>query len=289
MSTSIWTCNFDPNIYTGPVYQSTLPPSGQTYEEGGVIFPVYQTNLQGIGLIIGVSSYQASGWFSQYPEGAGLSTTWTSGGSILNSAAAVGWTFGAAASFAFVKTGPISGGTVNLPAVIGQAGMDSRPITAPSNLAPILLTGNPVFSVESCATPSKTVNLGAHVTSELNGTGSFTGATNFTIDLNDCSSGLGQYGPAIQYQIDPNTEVADSTNSVIALDGTSTATGVGVQLLDGNGSALPLGKPITYTGGYNAASGGSYSIPLQARYYQTAAKLGAGRANTVVTFTMTYL
>ncbi|WP_322061195.1 fimbrial protein [Paraburkholderia sp. J63] len=94
-------------------------------------------------------------------------------------------------------------------------------------------------------------------------------AASFTIDLNDCPAGLGQYGLAIQYEIDANTTILDSTNAVVALDGTSSATGVGIQLLDGNGNPFPLGQVVALNG-YNPATGGSHTVPLRARYYQTA-------------------
>ncbi|RDI99212.1 type 1 fimbrial protein [Dyella solisilvae] len=126
--------------------------------------------------------------------------------------------------------------------------------------------------------------MGTHMNSEMTGPDTFTSATGFSISLNDCPAGM----DSIQYQIDPVTSVVNSANSVVALDGSSTATGVGIQLLDNKGTAaLPLSTPITFHG-YNQNVGGNYSIPLKARYYQTGDRVGAGKANTSVTFTMAY-
>jgi major type 1 subunit fimbrin (pilin) len=92
----------------------------------------------------------------------------------------------------------------------------------------------------------------------------------------------------IEYRIDPVTTVLDSAQSVVALDGSSSASGTGVQLLDSTGThAFPLGQSVRFND-YNPATGGSYGIPLQARYYQTGASIGVGTANTSMTFTMTY-
>ena len=41
-------------------------------------------------------------------------------------------------------------------------------------------------------------------------------------------------------------------------------------------------------GSYVTSTGGSYTIPLTAAYYQTGTAVTAGTANGVLTFTMTY-
>jgi major type 1 subunit fimbrin (pilin) len=93
---------------------------------------------------------------------------------------------------------------------------------------------------------------------------------------------------SITYRIDPVTAVVNAAKSVVALDASSSATGVGVQLLDGTGTQpFPLQTWTTFTG-YDAATGGDYTIPLNARYYQTAATVTTGMANSSMTFTMQY-
>ena len=69
--------------------------------------------------------------------------------------------------------------------------------------------------------------------------------------------------------------------------GAPAATGVGVQVATSNGTPVPLAT--------NRASGltlrtteGSYSIPLRARYLQTANTVTPGPANASATFTIIY-
>lgn len=93
---------------------------------------------------------------------------------------------------------------------------------------------------------------------------------------------------SVQYYISPTTSIVNSANSVVALvGGTDAATGVGLQLLDGSGNPFPLNTAETMTS-YNGGTGGSYTIPMRARYYQTAATVTAGQANASMTLFMTY-
>lgn len=91
----------------------------------------------------------------------------------------------------------------------------------------------------------------------------------------------------IRYQIDALTNVLGGNGSVVALDGASTATGVGVQLLDGSDKPFELGSTVSLAG-FDGSTGGNYTIPLRARYYQTGSKVTSGTANTLMTFTMVY-
>jgi major type 1 subunit fimbrin (pilin) len=140
-----------------------------------------------------------------------------------------------------------------------------------------------VFAAQTYTTPDVLVPMGTHDTKELTGPGSVAPATRFTLGLSNCPAGLN----SIQYRIDPATSVTSSTQSVVALDGGSTAKGMGLQLLDNQGVVLPLKKFINFSD-YDKSTGGSYSIPLQARYYQTDSAVTAGSANTSVYVTMSY-
>lgn len=279
---NVWTCSETANVFVGPVYQSTLSSSGTTYSEGGLSYQVFNTNLPGVGLIMQIGSYLPSGGGLWYGQG-GLNTTgWQSYGAI-QFRSFIGLSFGAGMAFAFVKTGPITPGTVSLGA-IAQIGMSERPIANVRNVLPVTVTGNPVFTVLACTIPNITVNLGTHRTSEFTGQNTFTSSVNFDLALNNCPAGMN----TIRYQVDAVTPIVNAQSAVVALDASSTATGVGLQLLDGSGTPYPLGTAKTF-GGYNSGTGGSYTIPLRARYYQTGATVGPGRANSVMTFTMTYL
>ena len=93
---------------------------------------------------------------------------------------------------------------------------------------------------------------------------------------------------AIHYQIDAVTPIVDNANAVVDLDGSSSAAGIGVQLLDGDGNPAILGTKRPFAG-YNGATGGNYTIPMRARYRQTGDTITPGSANSAVTFTMSYL
>ena len=138
-------------------------------------------------------------------------------------------------------------------------------------------------TVLSCVTPDVMVPMGTHSASELTGLNTFTSAASFNVSLNSCPAGMN----TVQYEIQPSTAVIDRSQSVVALDSSSTATGVGVQLLDGTGAVFPLSTRVTFSG-YNQSTGGSYTIPFQARCYQTADTVGPGRANTSMALVMTY-
>ncbi|AIF47300.1 hypothetical protein HY57_08450 [Dyella japonica A8] len=145
----------------------------------------------------------------------------------------------------------------------------------------------------ACTTPDVIVPLGSHAATEMGSMGSTTVAVNFHISMNNCPAGLGTgiggittVLPAIQYRIDAATTVANSAQSVVTLDSSSSATGVGVQLLDGNGAVMPLATYKTFSG-YDTTNGGSYIIPFKARYYRTG-NITPGSANTSMTFTMLY-
>ncbi len=177
-----------------------------------------------------------------------------------------------------IVTGPVSSGVVD-GSIYGTVTLDSLLVTR------INISGFKVTAL-ACTTPDVTVALGTHPQSEMSGLNTYTSSTSFNVSLNNCPAGMN----TVQYRIDPVTSVLNSGQSVVALDnssGTSSATGVGVQLLDGNGAVFPLSTYKTFAS-YDKTNGGSYAIPFKARYYQTAARVTPGAANTSMTFTMLY-
>jgi major type 1 subunit fimbrin (pilin) len=143
--------------------------------------------------------------------------------------------------------------------------------------------GTQVTGGTPCAAANVAVSLGTHAASEFTSAlGSTTAGIDFPIRLTNCPAGMNR----IAYQIDPTTAIVPNTgNTVVVLSSGSTATGVGVQLLDpATGAPLALMSQQTI-----AASGGTYTINLRARYYRTTtAPIGGGSANAAMTFTITY-
>ncbi|WP_370652252.1 fimbrial protein [Caballeronia sp. TF1N1] len=75
-------------------------------------------------------------------------------------------------------------------------------------------------------------------------------------------------------------------SNVAALSGSPSAGGVGIQLYDSTGAVFPLSVYKTLSN-FNSATGGTYNIPLTARYYRTGA-LTPGPANSTMTMTVLY-
>ncbi|ABF11119.1 Fimbrial protein (plasmid) [Cupriavidus metallidurans CH34] len=235
---------------------------------------VYATNVPGIGI-------KVLGKASNHPVPL-LPTVYQWSGSATGPFSGYWDSFG----YQLVVTGPVSPGTLSFASPVASMWL-STSTTALVDAAVVTnlqINGTTNIVARACTTPDVTVNLGNHLSSEFSGVGSKTSSTSFNIALNGCPSGLN----TIQYQIDPVTSIVSGTgNTVVALNSGSTANRVGVQLLDGNGNPLALSSPITFSG-YSSSTGGDYTIPLKARYYQIDTPVGPGSANTSMIFTMTY-
>lgn len=257
---------------------SVMGPNGSTYY-------VWNTNLPGVGVAIGVHPFVNScgwmGWMSQGAGNEGFGEGWT--GQACNGGGTV--TNGGQAQMALVKTGPITPGTfaggpmLEASVTISDGGGYRTPTDGRKTFS---LTST-IIKVAACTTPDVTVSMGSHKQSVFKGIGTTTPAVAFNLGVNACPAGLN----AIQYQFIPINAVLDAANGVLALSGDSTATGIGLQLKDGNGNALKYRTQYVLTN-YNRATGGSYTIPLRAAYYQTGQRVTPGSANTVLTFTMNY-
>lgn len=260
---------------------STFSGLTGTGGQGGASYNVYNTNIAGVGIAAVGSLYVSySGWSSWN----GFTNSW---GGPTYSPLSGSYTIGGQVSVALIKTsaqvvsgGQISGVVLQLaPNTSGgvQTGLaDSYAIT-PVAVVPL-----------SCTTPNVVVPLGAHLTSEMGTVGATTKAVGFNVQINNCPAGL----KTVYYGISPNTTVVNGTNGVVALDSTSTASGVGIQLLNGGGTPITLttgGVTWATLGAYSSATGGSYTVPMQARYYQTATTVMPGSANTTMTLYMNYM
>jgi major type 1 subunit fimbrin (pilin) len=281
-STTWYSCSVDGGTYTGISAMATTPSASvMQISDGGTTFNVFPTGVAGVGFAIGTRGFtNGCGWDDWSYMSPGISNSgWTDSSCNQNG----NITNGGQVQVALVKTGAITPGLIGFQMVAKAVSSISKIATTSSN--PYTFSTTPVaISVLACQTPDVTVALGAHGRSELTGPNTFTSATGFNISLNSCPGGMN----SIQYRIDPVTTVVNSAQSVVALNSGSAATGVGVQLLNSAGTAaFPLSSWQTFSG-YSTATGGSYSIPLKARYYQTASTVVPGTANTSMTFTMQY-
>ncbi len=245
---------------------------------------VFATNVQGIGI-------QVQGYGQAMPApGSAVNSL---GGS--NSYSPTG--VGSYLSFrlSIIVTGQAGVGTLSLPSLLA-GGYASA---SPTNLAQaypygqLMIAGTTRITLSACTTSNVTVPMGSYTrTAFSGGVGGTTPPVSFSISLT-CPAGWN----GVKYEIDTVTSVVSGTQAVVALNASSTATGVGVQVLDNNGSPLTAAEGFRNavalgstpgSAAYNKSAGGSYTIPLKARYYQTSAAIGPGSANSSLTFTMTY-
>ncbi|MEG0118094.1 MAG: fimbrial protein [Pseudomonas sp.] len=179
-------------------------------------------------------------------------------------------------SIQLVKTGPTSTGSLSTGTVAGLSLKNLYWMTA------IQIVNGGSFSTSGCTinTKSLTVPLGSVKRSEFSGVGSTTKTSIFNISV-DCSESTN-----VTMTLNATAD-SSSAPGVIAIDpsaGSTTASGVGIQLLRNNNSVV-IGSPF-YIG--RASVAGGNRIEMGARYYQTKSTITAGQANATATFTLTY-
>jgi len=287
-TSNYYSCTVSGSASTGMLFEPlSMTKSGMTVTgPTGVAYTVWNTNVPGIGIAIGIRSYvNGCGWQAWLDLGTPFAlfpSPWT--GWVCNTNGSI--TNGGQAQMALVKTGAITAGTVAGGVLFegGSAQSTTGTYTVATASRKSFSLSSTIINVAACTTPNVTVNMGSHMQSEFTGIGSTTRqAVAVNVAVNACPIGLN----SIQYQFIPVNAVLDATNGVLALSSGSTATGIGLQLKDSSGNALKYNTQYTLTS-YSSATGGSYTIPLTARYYQTAASVTPGSANAVLTFTMTY-
>ena len=124
------------------------------------------------------------------------------------------------------------------------------------------------------------INMGAVKIAEFSGVGSTVREKPIEIPL-DCDAKT-----KVNVTLD-GVRHSSGAAGVLALSPSASqvvATGVGLQLLYNN-KAVIFGTPIAAG---VASNDGAYTIPLVARYYQTANTITEGQANSTATFTMSY-
>jgi type 1 fimbria pilin len=139
-------------------------------------------------------------------------------------------------------------------------------------------------------TSPATVSLGNHRRTTFTGVGSTSPTTSFRISV-DCTGVLAAVHMTMS---DPSN--AANRSSTLPLTSTSTASGVGVQILRGSEDTLVrFGPDSAIAGNENqfklfdaTATTPTHTETFRARYVQTAATVEPGTANSVATMTMSY-
>lgn len=129
-----------------------------------------------------------------------------------------------------------------------------------------------------------TVNLGSVSSTAFGAAGDKASPTRFTINLGSCPTTL--TSASVKFD-----GVADSANNDLlqldaSADPTDDASGVGIEISDNTGTAIPL---FTASKEYPIdATTNSASMDFTARYVATAATVNAGAANATSQFTVNY-
>ncbi|MBM1020178.1 hypothetical protein DA103_11625 [Enterobacter cloacae] len=208
-----------------------------------------------------------------------------------------------------IKIGNITPGTIlgsNLPCMNESLGN----VNSPVSLLKACFSGTINVVSRTCTTPDVTVNMSKHDISVFRATGSTTEWVDASIKLTDCpvfygtaddgdknswsENGTISIGAVtankLGVTLTPNTSVLQSSNGVFALsESADSASGIGIQLAYGTSASQ---TPVTflqekrYT--MTLGSSGSVNIPLVARYIQTESRAQPGKANSAVTFLISY-
>ncbi|SCC68711.1 fimbrial protein [Kosakonia oryziphila] len=146
----------------------------------------------------------------------------------------------------------------------------------------INFTGN--ISDTACkvdtASANQTVNLGSVSANSFAAAGATASSTRFTINLTDCPAAVTSASTRF------DGPLASGNSNLLALSSGQTTTGVGVGIYEQDSTTLiPVGNvsaPVTL------ATTGTNALNYIAKYVSTDATVGAGTANTVAAFTVTY-
>ncbi len=149
-------------------------------------------------------------------------------------------------------------------------------------------TGNIIeegCQIDSSMTTPQTIKLGDVVKASLTTAGAVAANTSFTLKLSGCPDDLKGKPVVVKYTGTPDSVNNDYLQLTDA-GTTGVAEGVAIQLLNGDGSALPLAKeskPATID-----ATAGTATMNFSAQYIATTASVTSGRADGTVNFTLSY-
>lgn len=137
----------------------------------------------------------------------------------------------------------------------------------------------------STDTADQTINLGEYRTASITAAGQTTTNIPFNIKLVDCDTSVATTA-TIAFTGTPDED--NSTLFAVNAGGTNStsASGVGIQLLDSAANDLPP-DGTTYSVGTTLLSGDN-TIPFTARYKSTSATVTAGQADADATFVIQY-
>lgn len=197
---------------------------------------------------------------------------------------------GSSFTFELVKTGPITAaGTLS--GLIGT----TTAVNHGSYFRRLEISGSLAIrpQVPTCKvlTPNISVNLGKISIGSMRSVG--TTSPSFPLEIRlQCSGGnAGTTTKMFTTLTDANTP--GNRSGTLSLASNSTVSGVGIQILRSDGTAVSYGPDSAETGNPNQWKVGEFgntmvTIPLKAHYIQTSTNVRAGKAEGAATFTMSY-
>ena len=230
---------------------------------------IYETNIPGIGIRIGLRPRDSSGTF-RFPthwkrDGVGVNTT----------IGRQGWIHVELFKF---KNRPGNG-----PLQEGLYATLSEDTTRETALR-VMVSGRATTIISpSCDPPKLTeVQLGKVWKNQFSSVGSTAAEQRFSIKLTCWKVGPELH--SVYLSMDAKADASGAPGVIALTSNTNAATGVGIQILDKDRQPVAYGQSALV----GVSKDGVYDVPFHARYYQTASQVTAGVANGTATFTLEY-
>jgi type 1 fimbria pilin len=256
-----WTCTGGGSV-KGVMLQGTAVPG---YDH------VYTTAVPGVG--IRLSRYFSDTEVSYYPHDRSTTTDFGD--------------FNAASRFqvelfkiaTVTGNGPLAQGTYTQYYAVGS---DNRSVLTTYLLGEGITIITPSCTVDT-GSRNISVQFGKVPQSNFKGKGTTTGDRNFNIKLN-CRAGQNAQN-TVYLRMDATKDPAGDDGVIrITQGGAGTATGVGIQVIDGQKVPVKYGEEALV----GPSKDGDYVLPYTARYFQTGNAVTPGRADGTATFTLEY-
>lgn len=280
-------CYYDPNDpptaslpNTPPLFSGSLPPVDGKPVDGRVL----QTNIPGVGVYIDLAYPYSGTATNTFTPDNGTAIPYTGRMTQQTAIPLPMRTF--YGQVLFIKIGEIEAGPQRVQGEMFQGYIhtlgkvfDYR-LSATVNRAQCTLQGNPVS-----ADP---VQLGDYKLEDFKGVGTTTPDTAFFITLNNCEDDAtpGAERANVHVHLDgvQGSTAIDPAQGLFSLSSTSTASGLGIQILRSDGSPMPLQTHELV----KKLELGATRLDFRARYYQTDPQVGSGVAEGALNFTATY-
>lgn len=209
----------------------------------------------------------------------------------------------------FIKIGEVQPGTISgsdLPSANIELYSQYGSVVTPIPWANVNFQGSINIISKACTTPNVKVPMGTVDISKFGRQGAVSDWVNWSITLSDCPKFYGTYpnsgtvanqdgsqitgtvvNNSLQTELNPSVPL-DSSKGIIGITASAdAATGVGIQIAQGNGVPLNLSNRIVSP--LTVSSPSVIKIPFQARYIQTGASSPTpGPANATMTFNIFY-